>query len=365
LFTPIVKFQHLAKKIVGGNMGLSIWLKNCEEKNMDLSTWLKKFRKDRSVSLNKITSMTGVYDSILSNIEHGLNNPSLLTIARLFNGLQNYGFPVMSEIENIWSIELPQKASSQGNDLLLNQDIITFLNLYIKNPMRTFELISDMINYINQPHDYSKEDEEKFSDDYARIRFMNFFSEPGEDYPIYLSSPYSIVKLIEDNNIITTSLSYPQKITKLLLEQNYENDGAITWLDAGAYLRISRNEKNTKKFSELGQISEGAINRVERGLGPLIRIDQVLKIDHVINANGMFFGLCWEAAKNFNLIEDYKNETILAPLNKNYKIMEAKFKLSEILIKCFRYNQLILNIYPAEWKLHSSWITQFREKISK
>lgn len=58
-----------------------------EKINKVISINLKQFRKERNLSLEKLSQLTGVSRAMLNQIEKGISNPTISTLWKISNGL--------------------------------------------------------------------------------------------------------------------------------------------------------------------------------------------------------------------------------------------------------------------------------------
>lgn len=138
-----------------------------EKINKVISINLKQFRKERNLSLEKLSQLTGVSRAMLNQIEKGISNPTISTLWKISNGLH---IPLSTLL----------KADESEIECIRKDDIVPIVSedekVYIY-PMFNANTLSNRMDILNMTllpqSSYTSSDQDIDSEEYIVVNSGN------------------------------------------------------------------------------------------------------------------------------------------------------------------------------------------------
>jgi transcriptional regulator with XRE-family HTH domain len=116
---------------------------------------LKKIRKDKELSLDKVTEMTGVSKAMLGQIERGESNPTVATLWKIATGLKVSFSSFLEENHN--GRELSLVSYAEIDPIIEEEGKMIIYPLFFFDANRGFEIFTIQLNpgcnHVSEPHD--------------------------------------------------------------------------------------------------------------------------------------------------------------------------------------------------------------------
>lgn len=235
---------------------------------MDFSEWVRVNRSANGWDLRALEARSGVDNSTIARIEKGRSQVTLVSAIRLW---QAYNVPFSeftSDLSISFSLDsMPKLANQKSRSHLVAADVCSFLKAGLNNEKVARGFVDNWIK-----------------------RFNSFQLQKEKINP--LQSIKS--EMFWD---ISFEFPYPPDITAGDLSNIFESGKALTFVDAGHYLTLLRQnasmwlidlEKETK-------ISDTVLGRIERGSINNTKLKDLIQINNFLDKTGLFFGLYWLA----------------------------------------------------------------------
>lgn len=247
---------------------------------MDFSEWVRLNRGEKRWDLRAVEAKSGVDNSTVARIETGHSQATLVSAIRLW---QAYDVPFSkfaSDLGILFSLgSLPTPANPKDQLCLSVGDILGFLNTALTNEKKTK-------NFVDQWLD----------------RFNAYQHQFGTTTPL---QDISVEKFWDSS----FDFPYPPDITSDQLSQIFENGEALTFVDAGYYMALLRQNVGMRlvDLEKKLKISDTVLGRVERGAITNVKIKELIQINNCLDKTGLFFALYWVAG-----IQTVQLKTIIA-----------------------------------------------------
>ena len=250
----------------------------------NLNSWLLGGRTNLEMDTKTFAQHSGVASSLVNHIENGEASITIPTLVKICHGLgklpHDFFATVGFSISPHPYLDIARSGSETSANLLpclTIEDLEAFLKYYSTEAQDAKSLLYRCYSKILQNTNSSLD---------TQIAYQTATEE------IHASA-------FAHASLGAKPLPYPTMLPIEILDGDYEQKGVITLEDVGYYLRVLRisQEKTIKEISELTNIAESILSRVERGLNSRVRINDVLSLENFYKENGKIFGMFWLAAE--------------------------------------------------------------------
>ncbi len=296
----------------------------------NLGQWLKSKRLELDLNIRELAKASELTIAQISRIENGLSGITILTLVKFCRGIGVGGGGFSDEFDLHSVVKLT--ASQQFNNLDENKkekfsskDVIAFVNFLIKETKYANDLLLQWLSESIAEYQYVSI---HAAEEEAIGYIENIFNDPQSE----LAFPY------------------PEHIKTETLDSLLHPQAVMTFQDAGNYIRATRRKFNTS-IEVLAQdtgISFSTLSNLERGVMERIKLNDILKLERVLNGKGRIFVIFWLAAEFHSHVWKYEDDYVGRQWRKE------EFLLAKILVKIVRWRQAI---FPDD----QTWLYKFRK----
>ncbi len=247
---------------------------------MDFSEWVRLNRAEKRWDLRALEAKSGVDNSTVARIETGRSQATLISAIRLWQAYEVPFSKFASDLGISFALgSLPKLANPKDRSCLSIRDILGFLNTGLTNEKQARDFVAQWLD-----------------------RFNAYQHQFGIITPL---QDISAEKLWDSS----FDFPYPPDITSDELSKIFENGEALTFVDAGYYMALLRQNLSMRlvDLEKKLKISDTVLGRVERGAITNVKIKELIQINNFLDETGMFFALYWVAG-----IQTVQLKTIIA-----------------------------------------------------
>lgn len=253
---------------------------------MNFGEWVRDLRKAQKLDIRTLARQIGVEASTISRVENTRTQVTLNTAIRICEGLGVTGIDLLNAVQGK-HILYQEKNGPADKAIPTIEDVETFLLSLQANPSSGYQILSDLLNKVISPSDVDTE-----------VLPKNY---PGN------FNPEDLHRLLFLSPIYQLEVQYPSDIRSENILSIYEQNGALTLIDIGMYLKKLRREKQVTLASleSTAKISTNVLSRLETGSLEQIRLADILNIDEQLEQEGILLLMYWRAYRLNDLLSRF------------------------------------------------------------
>lgn len=249
---------------------------------MEFGKWLAEERNRRQITVTELAHKSRIDIGTISRLENSHNEVTLPTAVLLSLGLE---LDISTVFRGITGAEPPALLRTfplpaehpERRDVLGSTDIEAFISVLDENPKRIYKVLSELYSLVSYQAPGRKGDKfRSYHDLGVAVLDIRSLLLPS---PVYSVTPH-----------------YPPVPAEFIL-QLYLNDGIVTYADAGAFVRETRQQRGerTGQVSAKADLSPSTLNRFEAGVIEHMKLTDVLVLDKHLAEYGEILGMYWKA----------------------------------------------------------------------
>jgi len=272
-----------------------------------IGKWIRKLRMDQGLTSPVLAKEIGINQASLSRIETGRSDITVFTLKRVLNALD---LP-FSELQKQGVVNYPYRDPDTY-----------FVPFRLTSPPLPGLTLDDVREYA------------KLSPEKRQTALVTLYKKFAD-----LSYPDAIAKRIQGPETLPSPIEYIYEIKIETLEQAAAANTVLILSDVGSFIYQRRKSLPFSLYNAYQDKSEdlpfsyASITRLEQNFNKRVIVDEMIKLDQVLQAQGELFALCWHA------MGDYLELLKLQPSDKTEKDWLAE---TDTLVSICRLYQIAL-----------------------
>jgi transcriptional regulator with XRE-family HTH domain len=290
---------------------------------MDFGEWIRSIRKAQKVDIRTLAGQTGVEASTISRVENTRTQVTLSTAIRICEGLGVTGHDLLEAVQEKHISYQKDNRLTPDETIPTLENVETFFTALHSNPQEGYYILSSLLKKV--------------------INLRGSGSETIQRESLHTFNPEGMPVLLFQSPIYQFEVQYPPDIQPKDIIAIYTQEGALTLVDIGMYIKKIRREKQITlaHLEKVAKVSSSVLSRLETGLMEQVKLADILNLDEQLGQDGKLLLMYWRAYRLNDLLS--RSEKKVAN-HSSAMLPEQYEKLTAVFIILHRWLQQLLTI---------------------